>query len=127
MLRFLVVLLLSLAAGTTQAATPKTVLVLGDSMTWGTGPAEEAWPRLAEARLGAGWEVLNFSHYGYDIAQSLAVLRQHGWAYGPDLVVYAAYTNDPIPSRVVEVGGGRVWVAEEGLFPRRDPGVLPEQ
>lgn len=93
------------------------VVVLGDSMTWGTGPAEEAWPRLAEDRLGPPWQILNFSHYGYDVAQARAVLREHVWAYDPDLVIYATYTNDPLPSRIVEVGGGPVWVGDGGLLP----------
>ncbi|MFN7144391.1 MAG: SGNH/GDSL hydrolase family protein [Myxococcota bacterium] len=93
------------------------VAVLGDSMTWGTGAVEEAWPRVADVALDGGWDLRNFSHYGYDVAQSAAVLREHVWRYAPDLVVYAAYTNDPVESRVVEIGGGPVWVAPEGLFP----------
>jgi hypothetical protein len=93
-------------------------VVLGDSTTWGTGPAEEAWPRQAERRLGSGHEVLNLSHYGYDVAQIAAVLREDVPALRPDLVIYAAYTNDPVPTRAIDVGGGTVWVASEGLFPR---------
>jgi hypothetical protein len=92
------------------------VVVVGDSTTWGTGPADEAWPRLAEQRLGAGWQVLNLSHYGYDIAQIDAVLREDAWSLRPDLVIYAAYTNDPVPTRAIEVGGGLVWVGEDALF-----------
>jgi lysophospholipase L1-like esterase len=93
------------------------VVVLGDSVTWGSGPPEEAYPRLAEARLGPPWQVLNLSHFGYDAAQAAAVLRESGWAYAPEIVVYATYTNDPIPSRVIEVGGGSVWVGDGGLLP----------
>ncbi len=93
------------------------VAVLGDSTTWGTGPAEEAWPRLAEGELGPGWQVLNFSHYGYDVGQAAAVLREHVWPFAPDLVVYAAYTNDPLPSRVIDVAGSPVWIAAGGLLP----------
>lgn len=93
------------------------VVVLGDSIAWGTGPAAEAFPRMAEDRLGAPWRVVSLAHYGYDARQARAVLREIGWKYEPSLVVYATYTNDPIPSRAIEVGGGRVWVADEGLFP----------
>lgn len=103
-----------------RARTPgvrRRVAALGDSLTWGTGPAEEAWPRLAETRLGAGWEVLNFSHYGYDIAQSNAALREHAWAYTPDVVVYAAYTNDPLRSTWIDLAGRPVWIARDGLLP----------
>ncbi len=93
-------------------------VALGDSTTWGTGAAEEAWPRQAGRLLGAGHEVLNLSHYGYDVAQIAAVLREDVPALRPDLVIYAAYTNDPVPTRAIDVGGGTVWVASEGLFPR---------
>lgn len=80
------------------------VAVLGDSMTWGTSTPDRAWPRAAEAALGAGWQVLNFSHYGYDATQSAAVLTGHAARWAPDVVVYAAYGNDLVPTRFITVG-----------------------
>lgn len=84
--------------------TVRRIAVLGDSMTYGTGTAAEAYTRHAEAALGPPWQVLNFAQYGYDPAQSAATLRHHVWSYRPELVVYAAYTNDVVPSRIVRVG-----------------------
>ncbi len=80
------------------------IVVLGDSMTWGTGSAAEAWPRVMEARLGAPWEAVNLSHYGYDAEQSLATLRAIGWRYGPDAVVFGTYGNDLVPTELITVG-----------------------
>ncbi len=99
------------------AAGVRRVVVIGDSVTWGAGPAEEAYPRRVEQALGPPWQVLNLAHYGYDIRQSAAVLRELGWAYAPEIVVYASYTNDPVPSRAIEVDGGHVWVGEGGFLP----------
>ncbi len=93
------------------------IVVIGDSVSWGTGPAEEAYPRLVEHTLGSPWQVLNLARFGYDTQQCGAVLREYGWDYKPELVVYASYTNDPIPSRVIEVNGGAVWVGAGGLLP----------
>jgi hypothetical protein len=96
------------------------VAVLGDSLTWGTTTAEETYTRYAESELGPPWQILNFSHYGYDIQQSVATLRSRVWPYAPDLVVYAAYTNDFVPSRLITVGDPPwlVWVgASGGLLP----------
>lgn len=101
--------------------TVRRVAVLGDSMTYGTGTAEEAYTRAAEARLGAGWQVLNFAQYGYDAAQSAATLRHRVWAFVPDVVVYAAYTNDVLPSRVIYTGDPPLpesVSARTELFPR---------
>ncbi|MFZ5476445.1 MAG: SGNH/GDSL hydrolase family protein [Myxococcota bacterium] len=78
------------------------IAVLGDSMTWGTTTWEEAWPRVAEARVGR--PVLNYSHYGYDAAQSAATLRHHVWGDAPSRIVYAAYANDLVPTRLITVG-----------------------
>lgn len=73
-------------------------------MTYGTGSAADAWPRKTETILGQPWQFLNFAHYGYDVAQSLATLRHHVWPYAPELIVYAAYFNDAARSRYVTAG-----------------------
>jgi hypothetical protein len=78
------------------------IAVLGDSMTHGTTTPEEAWPRLAEGLLGRA--ITNYSHYGYDAAQSAATLRHHVWRDEPAMVVFAAYGNDLVPTRMITVG-----------------------
>jgi lysophospholipase L1-like esterase len=95
------------------------VVVLGDSMTWGTGTAEQAWPRIAESRLGGGWEVLNLSHYGYDAEQALATLGAFGLRYQPDAVVFATYGNDLVPTELITVGDDAVpaWIGRSALGP----------
>jgi lysophospholipase L1-like esterase len=97
------------------------VVVLGDSMTYGTTTAAETWTRAAEDALGTPWQVLNFAHYGYDAGASAATLREFGAQWAPDVVVFAAYTNDLVPSTLVYLGrsGYPVWVGE-------GPSVLPE-
>ena len=80
---------------------PGAIAVLGDSMTWGT-TAEEAWPRVAEGILGR--PVSNYSHYGYDGAKEAATLRAHVWQDAPAMIVYAAYSNDLVPTRLITVG-----------------------
>jgi lysophospholipase L1-like esterase len=91
-------------------------VVLGDSMTWGTGTAAQAWPRLAETHLGPPWESVNLSHYGYDAEQSLATLQTFGWRYGPDAVVFATYGNDLVPTELITVGDAAMpaWVGGDG-------------
>lgn len=90
----------------------RTIAVLGDSVTWGTGTPAEAWPRQMEEALGAGWTVLNFSTYGYDTAQEAATLP---WALAahPAYVFVATYPNDVHPTRWVELGGRPVYVAAD--------------
>ncbi len=85
-----------------DAVPPGAIAVLGDSMTWGTTTAEEAWPRVAEGILGR--PVSNYSHYGYDGAKEAATLRAHVWQDAPAMIVYAAYSNDLVPTRLITVG-----------------------
>lgn len=80
------------------------VAVLGDSMTYGTTTADETWTRRAEEALGQPWQFLNFAQYGYDVHQSAATLRHVVPPYAPDLVIYAAYANDVVPTRIVFAG-----------------------
>lgn len=94
------------------------VVVLGDSMTYGTTTAEQTWTRAAEDALGPPWQVLNFAHYGYDAEACAATLRHHAAAWAPDLVVYASYTNDLLPNTVIELGrfGYPVWIGARGAL-----------
>lgn len=95
------------------------VVVLGDSMTWGTGTAAEAWPRVMEEALGPPWQAVNLAQYGYDAAQSAAALRVQGWAYAPERVIFAAYQNDLVPTRLITVGEPptHAWLGDGGLLP----------
>lgn len=97
------------------------VVVLGDSMTWGTGSADQAWPRTLEAALGAPFRAINLSHYGYDAEQSLATLRTFGWRFHPAAVVFATYANDLVPSELITVGEPPLfaWVGDAGTLPTR--------
>lgn len=93
--------------------TVRRIAVLGDSMTWGTTTPEGAWTRHAEQVMGAPWQVMNFSTYGYDTAQQRATLDEV-WRFDPELIVVAAYWNDLFPTRTIDLGGP-IWLAD------RDP------
>jgi hypothetical protein len=90
-------------------------------MTWGTGTAEEAWPRIVENTLGTPWEFLNFSHYGYDIEACAATFRFEASRWHPKWVIYAAYTNDLVRNTLIYLGdsGYPVWIGSS-------PGLLPD-
>lgn len=95
-------------AGTTR------VVLLGDSVTFGSGITKEqtyAW--VAEEQLaheGLKVEINNLAVYGYDVEQVAATLHYVGWQYQPDLVVYAWFTNDGFPSELLRVGDEQVFV-----------------
>lgn len=100
------------------------VVVLGDSMTWGTGTAEQTWTRVMEETLrreyGEDLQILNFGHYGYDGESCAATLRHQAARWEPDEVWYASYTNDVLRNTTVQLGrfGYPVWVGTQGaLFP----------
>lgn len=91
------------------------VVVLGDSLTWGTGKAEQTWTRAAEDALGPPWQVLNFGHYGYDGEACAATLRYVASQWSPDVVVYASYTNDLLRNTIINTGsfGYPVWIGSQ--------------
>jgi lysophospholipase L1-like esterase len=77
------------------------VVVLGDSIAFGYWVAEaDAFPRQLETMLGAGRpasqrvEVLNFGVPGYNLDQSLEMLRSRALRFAPDAVVLALCLND---------------------------------
>lgn len=100
------------------------VVVVGDSMTWGTGTAEQTWTRAMEARLFedrallGDWQVLNFGHYGYDAEASAATLRDEAADWRPDIIVFATYTNDVLRNTTIELGrfGYPVWIGSAGAL-----------
>ncbi len=79
------------------------VMVLGDSLTWGVGLAEEErYTVLAEECLtgrfpGVTVEVLNFGLNGASTILERDVLRRHAGNVAPDLVVVGFCLNDPQP------------------------------
>lgn len=81
---------------------PGTVRVvgLGDSVMFGWGVSNEcAFPSRLEARLnqehpGARWEVINTAVPGYNTVIELAVLKEKGLKYSPDLVLLNFVGND---------------------------------
>lgn len=86
------------------------VAALGDSVTHGSFvPAEQAWPRVAEGKLGG--QVLNFGVYGYDVEQVATQLEARVLAFQPDAVVYGFFTNDQIPTELIRDGDHDVYVA----------------
>lgn len=100
------------------------VVVLGDSMTWGTGTAEQTWTRAMEDTLrekyGETVQILNFGHYGYDAEACAATLRHQAARWLPDEVIYASYTNDVLRNTTIELGrfGYPVWIgSQSAIFP----------
>ena len=100
------------------------VVVLGDSVTWGLGAKEEAWPHVMEQNLnqilpGKPFQVLNFSHYGYDVAAVRAVWEHVAVRYRPDWVIYGMYTNDVVPNSVIYIGDSSypIWIGQTPVLP----------
>ena len=73
------------------------ILVLGDSVAFGFGVAqEESFPAQLEARLARGGraEVLNFGVGGYNPYTEAALLADRGLSFEPDLVLVQFSIND---------------------------------
>jgi len=98
MLRFLSVLLLSLCIGVAQAATPRTVLVLGDSLSAAHNiPVEAGWVHLLGDRLSnmeTGWSVVNASISGETSLSGRNRLPALLARYKPSVVVLELGAND---------------------------------
>jgi hypothetical protein len=83
------------------------ILVLGDSVAFGWGVDDDVtFLRRLERDLqqrgdGRSYEVLNTGHPMYDSMQELAMLRDHGLALDPDLVLLVFVINDIHPTRDV--------------------------
>ena len=77
------------------------ILALGDSMTFGPYLTnEDTWPGWMETRLRSilgpsmDLQVFNAGVAGYSISDELALLREKGLAFRPDLVILAVFDND---------------------------------
>lgn len=104
------------------------ILMLGDSVLYGTGVDDEVtfarrWERELNGRGDRRYEVVNSGHPMYDTTQQAALLRDEGLRLQPDLVVLVYVVNDVEPTRdVVEQALlGKPARAEEEL---RAPGDL---
>jgi len=86
---------------TTPAPGTFRILVLGDSYTEGL-QVEAPWPRRLERRLNRDaspvlrYEVLNAAVAGWSVDNALLYLRDEGWRYRPDLVLYAFDTGNDV-------------------------------
>lgn len=83
------------------------ILVIGDSVPFGWGVAEdEAFPRLVERALagampaGKRCEVVNCGVPGFGLPEAYVQLRDQGLAWDPDLVLHCVIANDvdPLPA-----------------------------
>lgn len=81
-----------------QADDVRRIVVLGDSITFGSElPADTTFPDLLRRSLGQRdhrFDVQNLSLSGYDTLQELAVLKRHGLQLGPELVIVGFCLND---------------------------------
>ncbi|BFU96209.1 MAG: membrane protein of unknown function [Nitrospira sp.] len=80
------------------------VVALGDSFTWGAGARyDEAYLTLVERTLAGerpGAEVINLGMVGYQPEEYLALLKDHGLSYQPDLVLVNFFIgNDFMPAQ----------------------------
>ena len=85
-------------AQTAQNATPRTVLVMGDSLSAGYGmAANEGWVALLEGKLAKekpGWRVVNASISGETTAGGAARIIGEAMRHEPEVVVIALGAND---------------------------------
>jgi lysophospholipase L1-like esterase len=98
-------------------AADTTVLLLGDSVSWGDGipTPERVYPQLLEevlAQSGAVVEVLNTAVPGYSTFQQLRFLERDGFALEPDVVLLQFCLNDVFERylTVFEYGGDNVFL-----------------
>ena len=86
-----------------RKATPRRVLLLGDSIAFGRGLAQED---TIARRLETRWEqtaVFNAGVPGFDTSQELARLRRFGPMIKPQVVILEWYRNDiMVPSHQIE-------------------------
>jgi lysophospholipase L1-like esterase len=99
------------------------ILNLGDSVTFGGRVRlEETYPKRLEQRLNLGSgspnvRVLNAGVPGYNTQQELAVLRQLGRQYSPDLILLGWVLNDADPAYNVYEKGSAI----ANMYPLRGP------
>ena len=90
------------------------IIVLGDSLTYGYGIAEEdTYPRVLEKLLSDSFrvEVLNLGVSGAQSEDIYKILRRQLPVLQPNLVVYGMCLNDFLPSGVGEYASNRAYQA----------------
>jgi lysophospholipase L1-like esterase len=111
------------------------LLVLGDSMTFGWGAAEEdTYPRTLERLLnrdGIRYEVINAGVGNYNSAQEFAYFKTRGIGLQPDELILGFYINDaeptPAPNASLLARHSYVYVLASSLWEAvaRGTGVRP--
>ena len=101
------------------------VVALGDSTTFGWGvPYDDTYPKVLEKSLNdnppspkwSHYEVINTGIGNYNTAQELAMLKDYGLQFNPDMVTIGWYINDaeptPVPSRnwIAYHSYGYIWL-----------------
>lgn len=76
---------------TSILASVKRVIIIGDSVTAGTGVLnlDKIFARLVDKALGNTVDVMNFGVTGYNTEQEVETLRVKGLKFTPDVVVVA--------------------------------------
>lgn len=93
------------------------VVVLGDSVTYGTGvELKDTLPKQLEREVRAlcperQVEVLNFGVYAYNTRQEVALLEYRALAFQPDVVLLVATVTDASGWGVQEHDAEQVWQA----------------
>ena len=99
------------------------IMVLGDSLTFGTGVRGDAtYPKILERELrrnGTDVEVLSASVQGWDTWHELQFFKTEGRFYRPDLVVLGFYMNDFRKGPLTPPP-----MTREGVFDNRPPWLL---
>ncbi len=86
------------------------ILVLGDSLTFGHGVADdEIWPRQLQQIAGAGVEVITLAQNGWSTTDELRAFERDGRRFDPDLVVVGVVDNDLQPPIDEPSGQQREW------------------
>jgi hypothetical protein len=117
------------------------IAMLGDSIAFGIGIAEEDAPpqqlqRELEALLGDRIEVMNCGVYTFNATQQAAHLRYRVAAFEPDMVIFLASVTDASGGAIADAPGKndtwqQRWIRRLGLMSGRfsldDPALEPAQ
>ncbi len=83
------------------------LVAVGDSVTWGVSVRpDEAWPERVGARLGL--DVVNLGMNGWDASQVAALTEAVAADWRPTVLVWGAYINDGLRTRVLYTAEDRV-------------------
>jgi hypothetical protein len=97
------------------------ILVLGDSMTFGHGIADdELWLRRMQELAGPKIEVISMAQNGWSTADELYAFRHQGAGFDPDIVVIAVVDNDLAPPLWEPSGQQPEWLIFRWLSDRLD-------